>query len=82
MYGLPGRLATRNGPQINCAKFQKFAVEYQFEHVKTSPWCAQSKGKSENSAKTAKNIFKKKLLMQAIIRTCLYWTSGIHDQKG
>jgi len=58
-YGLPERLATDNGPQLDCAEFQKFAAEYQFEHVKTSPRYPQSNGKAENSVKTAKSILKK-----------------------
>ena len=36
-YGLPDRLTTDNRPQLYCAEFQKFASEYQFQHVKTSP---------------------------------------------
>ena len=43
-YGLPDRLTTDNGPQFHCAEFQKFATEYQFEHVKTSPRYPQSNG--------------------------------------
>ena len=58
-YGLPDRLATDSGPQFECAEFQKFAAEYQFEHVKTSLRYPQSNGKAENSVKTAKNILKK-----------------------
>ena len=59
IYGLPDRLTTDNGPQFDCAEFQKFAAEYQFEHVKTSPRYPQSNGKAENSVKTAKHILKK-----------------------
>ena len=58
-YGLPDRLTTDNGPQFDCAEFKKFAAEYQFEHVTTSPRYPQSNGKAENSVKTAKNILKK-----------------------
>ena len=58
-YGLLDRLTTDNGPQFDGAEFQKFAAEYQFEHVKTSPRYPQSNGKAENSVKTAKNILKK-----------------------
>jgi len=36
-YSIPDRLTTNNGSQFDCAEFQKFAAEYQFEHVKTSP---------------------------------------------
>ena len=58
-YGLPDRLTTDNGPKFDCAEFQKFATEYQFEHVKMSSRYPQSDGKAENSVKTAKNILKK-----------------------
>ncbi|PFX33745.1 Uncharacterized protein K02A2.6 [Stylophora pistillata] len=58
-YGLPDRLTTDNGPQFDCAEFEKFAAEYQFEHVKMSPRYPQSNGKAENSVKTAKNILRK-----------------------
>jgi len=58
-YGLPDRLTTDNRPQLDCAEFQQFAADYQFEHVKTSPRYPQSNGKAENSVKTAKNILKK-----------------------
>ncbi|PFX34507.1 Uncharacterized protein K02A2.6 [Stylophora pistillata] len=58
-YGLPDRINTDKGPQFDCAEFQKFAAEYQSEHVKTSPRYPQSNGKAENSVKTADNILKK-----------------------
>ena len=58
-YGLPDRLTTDASPQFDCAEFQRFAAEYQFEHVKTSLRYPQSNGKVENSVKTAKNILKK-----------------------
>jgi len=79
-YGLPDRLTTDNGPQFDCAVFQKFAAEYQFEHIKTSPRYPQSNGKAENSAKTARNILKK-AADASHDPTSLYWTSGIHHQK-
>ena len=52
-------ITTDNGQQLDCAEFQKFAAEYQFEHVKTSQRYPQSNGKAENSVKIAKNILKK-----------------------
>ena len=58
-YGLPERITTDNGPQFDCSEFQKFAVEYQFEHITTSPRYPQSNGKAENSVKTAKSILRK-----------------------
>jgi len=32
-YVLPDRFTTDNGPQFDCAEFQKYAAEYQFEHI-------------------------------------------------
>ena len=58
-YGVPDRITTDNRPQFACNKFQKFAAEYQFEHIKTSPRYLQFNGKVENSVKTAKNILKR-----------------------
>ena len=45
-YGLPD---TDNGPQFECAEFQSFAKDFQFEHIKTSPRYPQSNGKAKNS---------------------------------
>ena len=58
-FGLPERLTTDNGPQFDCAKFQSFTRNFQFQHIKTSPRYPQSNGKAENSVKTAKAILKK-----------------------
>ena len=53
-YGVPDRITTDNGPQFDCNKFQKFAAEYQFEHIKTSLRYLQFNGKVENSVKNSK----------------------------
>ena len=58
-YGLPERVTTDNGTQFDCKAFKTFAVEYQFQHIKTLPHYLQSNGNAENSVKTAKNILKK-----------------------
>ena len=45
-YGLSERITTDNGPQFYCSEFQKFAVEYPFEHITTSQRYSQSNGKA------------------------------------
>ena len=48
-----------NGRPFSSAKFQEFANLYGFEHVTSSPICAQSNGKAENAVKTAKSLLEK-----------------------
>ena len=92
-FGLPERLTTDNGPQFDCAEFQSFTRNFQFEHIKTSPRYPQSNGKAENSVKTAKAILKKAadvghdshlcLLFNKIIinNKSVYWILETHRQK-
>ena len=58
-YGLPERVTTDNGPQFDSVEFRKFASDYNFEHVTSSPHYLQANGKAENSVKTAKSILQK-----------------------
>ena len=58
-YGLPERVTTDNGPQFDSVEFQKFASDYNFEHVTSFPHYPQANGKAENSVKTAKSILQK-----------------------
>lgn len=55
-HGIPDRLRSDNGPQFASSAFKKFAQEWQFQHVTSSPRYPQSNGKVENAVKTAKNI--------------------------
>lgn len=52
-YGILNSLVTHNGPQFLSAKFAAF------DHITSSPTCAQSNGKVENAVKTVKRLFKK-----------------------
>lgn len=58
-HGIPDKLVTDNGPQFNCAEFRRFANNFEFEHVTSSPRYPQSNGKAENAVKTVKRIMMK-----------------------
>ena len=48
-----------NGPQFKIHKCLRFAQEYGFTIVKSSPYYSQGNGKAESAVKIAKNILKK-----------------------
>ncbi|KAL9960046.1 hypothetical protein ACROYT_G033443 [Oculina patagonica] len=58
-HGIPTRLLTDNGPQFSSREFERFASEWSFEHVTSSPYFPQSNGLVENSVKQAKNLLDK-----------------------
>ena len=58
-YGIPGQLVSDNGSQFMSRDFLKFAKEWDFEHLTSSPHHNKSNGKAESSVKEAKKIFRK-----------------------
>ena len=58
-HGIPEEVRSDNGPQFASTSFEKFAREWEFKHITSSLYYAQSNGKVENSVKTAKKILKK-----------------------
>lgn len=58
-HGIPEIIFTDNGPPFSSSDFAKFASDYQFEHITSSPGHPQSNGKVENSVKTAKALIIK-----------------------
>ena len=58
-YGIPDELVSDNGPQFACNEFRKFKANWNFTHVTTSPYFAQSNGQVERTVKTIKRMFKK-----------------------
>ena len=48
-----------NGPQFSNHEYSRFASEYGFEPIKSSPYHSKSSGKAESAVKVAKNILKK-----------------------
>ena len=57
--GIPDELITGNGPQFKSHEYSRFAREYGFTTVKSSPYYCRGNGKVESAVKIAKNILKK-----------------------
>uniref|UniRef100_A0A673W9M9 Gypsy retrotransposon integrase-like protein 1 n=1 Tax=Salmo trutta TaxID=8032 RepID=A0A673W9M9_SALTR len=60
-YGQPDRVISDNGPQFSGVEFRKFAADWEFEHVTSSPRHPKANGKAESAVKIAKNLCKKAL---------------------
>lgn len=58
-YGIPEVVRSDNGPQFQ-SEFKKFASEYDFKHITSSPYFARSNGCIEAAVKIAKSLLKKK----------------------
>ena len=56
LHGIPDELVTDNGPQFESHEYSRFAREYGFTIVKSSPYYSRGYGKAESAAK---NILKK-----------------------
>ncbi|XP_046346219.2 uncharacterized protein K02A2.6-like [Haliotis rufescens] len=58
-HGIPDTCISDNGPQFSAEEFKKFAHDWGFNHVTSSPAYPQSNGKAEQAVKTAKQLLKK-----------------------
>uniref|UniRef100_A0A087YS49 Integrase catalytic domain-containing protein n=1 Tax=Poecilia formosa TaxID=48698 RepID=A0A087YS49_POEFO len=58
-HGVPEILITVNGPHFSSSSFSSFATDYDFRHVTSSPYFAQSNGEAERAVKTVKSLLKK-----------------------
>ena len=45
-YGTPEKVVTDNGPQLDSNAFRKFAWEYQFRHITSSPYDPRGNGEA------------------------------------
>ncbi|CAL1672635.1 unnamed protein product [Lasius platythorax] len=70
-HGIPLIVISDGGPQFTSQIFKRFAREWEFTHILTSPTYAQSNGMAERNVQTAKNIFKKVLKEQKDIYLAL-----------
>ena len=58
-HGIPDECVTDNGPQVVSHEYARFAREYVFTGIKSSPYHSRGNGKAESTVKIAKNILKK-----------------------
>lgn len=58
-HGTPQVVVTDNGPKFDNEEWNRFAKEWRFKHVTSSPYHAQGNGKAESAVKSMKQLFKK-----------------------
>ena len=58
-HGIPEQLVTNNGSQFTSRDFLRFAKDWNFEYLTSSPQHSQGIGKAESAEKKAKKILKK-----------------------
>ena len=58
-HGIPVTVISDNGPPFNSEDFKTFSKEWDFQHVTSSPYHAQSNGRVENAVKTCKSLLTK-----------------------
>lgn len=58
-YGVPEIVLSDGGPQFSSMQFKKFAGNWNFKHLKSSPTYAQANGLAERSIQTVKRIMLK-----------------------
>ena len=58
-HGIPEIVISDNGPQYSADEYRKFANDYQFEHITSSPHYPQSNGEAERAVQTVKSLLKK-----------------------
>ena len=58
-HGIPREVRSDNGPQYISHEFRKFAQDWNFLNVTTSPYHPQANGLAERTVQTIKNLLKK-----------------------
>ena len=59
LHGILQKAISDNGLQYSSTEFAKFASDWHFQHITSSPWNPQSNGKVESSIKICENIMTK-----------------------
>lgn len=58
-HGIPEHFMSDNGPQYSSEEFRQFAINWNFNHITSSPHYPKSNGLVERTVQTVKNIFTK-----------------------
>ena len=77
-YGIPEKVISDNGPQFRSQEYTKFAKDWDFTHISTSPYHSQSNGKAESAVKIAKSLLKRHGEIAQIF-TCQFLTGEIRQ---
>ena len=56
---IPEKVVSDNGPQFSEQEFARFASDWDFSHVPSSPTYPQSNGLAEKAVHTAEQLLKK-----------------------
>ena len=56
-FGVPDTLVTDNGSCFASSEVAKFADQWNFEHVTSSPRYPQNNGKADNAVRTVERLF-------------------------
>ena len=78
-HGTPKVVISDNGPQYASEEFARFASEWGFNHVTSSPRYPKSNGEAERAVRTAKNILAKN--ENPYIGLLAYRSAPIHNGK-
>ena len=57
-HGQPDKVILDNGPQFG-SQFKRFAFEWEFDHVTSSPRHSKANGKAESAVKIAKSLLRR-----------------------
>ena len=58
-HGIPEVVISDNGPQFSAENYTRFATEYHFQHITSSPYYPQSNGEAERAVGTIKSLLNK-----------------------
>ena len=58
-HGIPKSVRSDNGPQFSAMEYSKFAEEWGFAHITSSPYHPQSNGLAEKSVQIIKQMLNK-----------------------
>ncbi len=58
-HGIPQCVISDNSPQYDCCEFSKFAKQYGFQHVTSSPLYPQANGQAEKGVQIVMRLLKK-----------------------